>query len=74
MCRGGFFYPSWPAVCRAKISRPLRQQFPDTEFILHSAHSNPRLIRTARESGADAYVLKSGDFDEPIEAIRKVAR
>jgi DNA-binding NarL/FixJ family response regulator len=52
----------------------LRQQFPDTKFILHSGHSNPALIRTARESGADAYVLKSGDFDELIEAIRNVAR
>lgn len=52
----------------------LRQQFPDTKFIVHSGHSNPALIRTARESGADAYVLKSGDFDELIEAIRRVAR
>jgi two-component system, NarL family, response regulator DesR len=52
----------------------LRQQFPDTRFIIHSGHSNPGLIRTARETGADAYVLKSGDFDELIEAIRKVAR
>ena len=52
----------------------LRQQFPDTKFIIHSGHSNPALIRTARETGADAYVLKSGDFDELIEAIRKVAR
>ena len=52
----------------------LRQQFPDTRFIIHSGHSNPGLIRTAHETGADAYVLKSGDFDELIEAIRKVAR
>jgi two-component system, NarL family, response regulator DesR len=52
----------------------LRQQFPDTRFIIHSGHSNPGLIRTARDTGADAYVLKSGDFDELIEAIRKVAR
>jgi two-component system response regulator DesR len=52
----------------------LRQQFPQTRFIIHSGHSNPGLIRTAQDSGADAYVLKSGDFDELIEAIRKVAR
>jgi two-component system, NarL family, response regulator DesR len=52
----------------------LRQQFPGTKFIIHSGHSNPALIRTAQETGADAYVLKSGDFDELIEAIRKVAR
>jgi two-component system, NarL family, response regulator DesR len=52
----------------------LRQQFPRTGFIIHSGHSNPGLIRTAQDTGADAYVLKSGDFDELIEAIRKVAR
>lgn len=52
----------------------LRQQFPNTRFIIHSGHSNPGLIRTARENGADAYVLKSGDFDELINAIRKVAQ
>ncbi|MEO6185524.1 MAG: response regulator, partial [Steroidobacteraceae bacterium] len=48
----------------------LRQQFPATRFIIHSGHSNPMLIRTAHESGADAYVLKSGDFDELLDAIR----
>ncbi|MEO8314276.1 MAG: response regulator [Pseudomonadota bacterium] len=52
----------------------LRQQFPRTRFIIHSGHSNPALIRSAQETGADAYVLKSGDFDELIEAIRKVVR
>jgi len=52
----------------------LRQQFPQTKFIIHSGHSNPALISTAREMGADGYVLKSGDFDELIEAIRKVVR
>jgi len=52
----------------------LREEFPQTRFIVHSGHSNPGLIRSAQECGADAYVLKSGDFDELIETIRKVAR
>jgi DNA-binding NarL/FixJ family response regulator len=30
------------------------------------------LIRLARSSGADAYVLKSGDFDELVAAIRTI--
>lgn len=51
----------------------LRKQFPGTKFIIHSGHSHPGLIRTAQEAGADAYVLKSGDFEELIEAIRKLA-
>lgn len=57
-----------------KLLPALRTQFPQTKFIIHSGHSNPALISTAREKGADAWVLKSGDFDELIEAIRRVAR
>jgi DNA-binding NarL/FixJ family response regulator len=52
----------------------LRSQFPATKFIIHSGHSNPALIRNAKEMGADAYVLKSGDFDELIEVIRSLLR
>jgi two-component system response regulator DesR len=47
--------------------------FPDTKFIMHSGHSNPDLIRGAYAAGAAAYVLKSGDIDELLAAIRKVA-
>jgi two-component system, NarL family, response regulator DesR len=61
--RGGSVLKELPA---------LRSQFPRTKFIIHSGHSNPELIRNARKSGADAYVLKSGDFDELIAAIRQV--
>lgn len=57
-----------------KLLPALRAQFPATKFIIHSGHSNPALINNAREMGADGYVLKSGDFDELIEAIRKLAR
>lgn len=57
-----------------KVLPELRREFPGTRFIIHSGHSNPALINNAREMGADGYVLKSGDFDELIEAIRRLAR
>jgi two-component system capsular synthesis response regulator RcsB len=47
----------------------LRERFPQTRFIIHSGPSNPELIRG---SGADAYVLKSGDVDELIRTIEAV--
>jgi DNA-binding NarL/FixJ family response regulator len=50
----------------------LRRDHPATRFVIHSGHSNPELIRKARELGAEAYVLKSGDIDELIVAIRKL--
>ncbi len=48
----------------------LRTRFPHTRFIIHSGHSNPELIRG---SGADAYVLKSGDVEELIRTIESLA-
>jgi two-component system response regulator DesR len=53
-----------------KLLPSLREQFPETRYIIHSGHSNPELMR---RSGADAFVLKSGDFDELIAAIHSVA-
>jgi len=48
----------------------LQARFPQTRFIIHSGHSNAELIRN---SGADAYVLKSGDVDELIRTIETLA-
>jgi CheY-like chemotaxis protein len=49
------------------------KQFPATRFVIHSGHSNSEVIRRVHEAGASAYVLKSGDFDDLIAAIRGVA-
>lgn len=51
----------------------LRRDFPSTRFVIHSGHSNPELMRLAQSAGAAAYVLKSGEFDDLITAIRGVA-
>jgi DNA-binding NarL/FixJ family response regulator len=61
--RGGSALPRLPSLCR---------DHPGTRFIMHSGHSNPELLRKAREAGAVAYVIKSGDIDELIAAIRKL--
>jgi DNA-binding NarL/FixJ family response regulator len=53
-----------------KLLPALREQFPDTRYIIHSGHSNPELMR---RSGADAFVLKTGDFDQLIAVIQSVA-
>jgi DNA-binding NarL/FixJ family response regulator len=50
----------------------LSREFPETKFVVHSGHSNPELIRSARAAGAAAYVLKSGDIDELIATIRRL--
>lgn len=63
--RGGSAFKRLPELSR---------QFPTTRFIIHSGHANPELVRQARESGAGAYVRKSGDIDELIDAIRSLVR
>lgn len=45
-------------------------EFPGVRFVIHSGHSNPELMRRAREAGAAAYVLKTGEFDTLYAAIR----
>jgi len=62
--RDGSALTRLPALCKDN---------PSTSFIIHSGHSNPELIRRAREAGAAAFVLKSGEIDELIEAIRSLA-
>ena len=61
--RGGSALPRLPALVR---------DHPTTRFIIHSGHSNPELMRKAREAGAAAYVIKSGEIDDLIAAIRKL--
>lgn len=51
----------------------LRTRFPATRFIIHSGHSEPEMQRKARDAGATDYVLKSGDPDVLIEAIRNAS-
>ncbi|MET0282326.1 MAG: response regulator [Steroidobacteraceae bacterium] len=63
--RGGSALKRLPALCA---------QFPATRFLIHSGHSNPELMRHAREAGASAYVLKTGDFDHLYAAIRKFSQ
>lgn len=61
--RGGSALLRLPALLR---------DHPTTRFIIHSGHSNPELMRKAREAGAAAYVVKSGEIDDLIAAIRKL--
>ncbi len=62
--RDGSGLKALPALCR---------EFPDTRFVVHSGHCNPDLVRGATLAGAAAYVRKSGDIDELIDSIRRLA-
>lgn len=62
---GGSSLPLLPVLCSAR---------PQTAFLIHSGHSNPAIMETARNAGAAAYVLKSGDTDVLFAAIRSAVK
>jgi len=49
----------------------LRRQFPSTRFLIYRGHALPALIDAALAAGATEYVLKSGDPDELVSAVRR---
>lgn len=61
--RDGSVLARLPALCK---------DYPSSRFIIHSGHSNPELKRRAMEAGAAAFLLKSGEVDELIDAIRSL--
>lgn len=50
----------------------LRALAPQSKFVIFSGHSPPQFMRGAIAAGAAAYVQKSGNFDEILNAIRAV--
>ncbi len=51
----------------------LKRELPATQFLMYSGHALPALIDAALAAGASEYVLKSGDPDDLINAIRRCA-
>jgi len=51
----------------------LRRELPDARFLIYSGHALPELIDAALAAGACEYVLKSGDPDELVRAVRRCA-
>jgi DNA-binding NarL/FixJ family response regulator len=50
--------------------RSLRRAGKDLNIVVFSGHSHPEMIRHTLAAGADAYVSKSGDFEQLLDAIR----
>ena len=51
----------------------LKRSFPEARFLVYSGHALPALIDAAKAAGASDYLLKSGDPDELISAVRRCA-
>jgi DNA-binding NarL/FixJ family response regulator len=64
---------SMPRLNGFEAAAQIKVALPQTRLIFLSMHSNPMYLRKAQETGADAYVLKTGMANELLEAIRLVA-
>ncbi len=62
-----------PGIDGLEATRRLREDHPEVNVVILTAHDDPRWMSDAVEAGAKAYVLKSADADEMLETIRMVA-
>ncbi len=61
---------SMPVMNGLEAAREIRRVAPSTKIIMFSMHDSFQMIETAREAGADAFVLKSAAGQDLVQAIR----
>ena len=52
--------------------RSARQASPDVRFLVSSAYDDPGTIEGALRAGADGFVVKNGELEDLLSAIRSV--
>ena len=65
---------SMPRLNGIDAARQIAQRWPDVAIIGLSMHEDQQVADKMLKAGATAYVCKSGDPEELIEAIRKSAQ
>lgn len=63
-----------PGMDGAAATAALRAEFPDARVVMLSVFEGEEDIWRAVQAGASAYVLKSAEVEDILEAIRSVAR
>lgn len=53
-----------------ELLKTVRRNGSKIRIIVFSGHSHPEMIRHTLAAGADAYVTKSGDYEQLLDAIR----
>src|SRR6185503_12618155 len=61
-----------PGLNGIDAKRRIREEWPDVEVIVLSAHNDRSRIGESLRAGAAGYILKSAAFEEMITAVRKV--
>ena len=63
-----------PGINGIEATDRIRTEYPGTQVVMLSMHSDPALIRQAFDRGARGYVLKKSAGEELVKAIRTVCR
>jgi DNA-binding NarL/FixJ family response regulator len=63
---------AWLALHGDEVTRRIKRHLPDTRVIGLSMFEEPGVARRMRDAGADAYLVKSGPFENLLAAIRGV--
>ena len=61
---------SMPVMNGLEAAREIRRVAPSVKIVMFSMHDSSQMMETARQAGADAFVLKSAPGQELVRAIR----
>jgi two-component system nitrate/nitrite response regulator NarL len=61
---------SMPVMNGLEAAREIRRVAPSTKIVMFSMHDSTQMIETARQAGADAFVLKSAPSQDLVRTIR----
>jgi DNA-binding NarL/FixJ family response regulator len=61
-----------PGIDGVATMRAIRQEFPDSRFVVLTVHSGDEDIHRALEAGAQAYILKTAGSAELLDTVRAV--
>jgi DNA-binding NarL/FixJ family response regulator len=61
---------SMPVMNGLEAAREIRRVAPSTKIVMFSMHDSSQMMETARQAGADAFVLKSAPGQELVRVIR----
>ena len=61
-----------PKMSGAELIRVVTKRFPRVKIVVLSSHTDDKIVATALQDGASAYVLKTGGGKELVDAVRTV--
>lgn len=63
---------SMPVMNGLEAAREIRRTLPSTKIVMFSMHDSAQMMETARQAGADAFVLKTAPGQELVRTIREL--